>query len=211
MPKTILVATLAASATAFVAPSAAAPASSALKAAPLEQWPGALAPMGFFDPLGLSKDIDEQRLQFYREAEIKHGRVAMLASVGFLFQEHFHFESGPFAGIDSPSFVSFEQPPLAGGLWFYLALGAGNLEYLSVNTFEELLPGGIVAEKNEAKLFRIKADHEAGDLGFDPLGLKPTDAQELKNMQTKEIQNGRLAMLGIAGMVAQELVTHAKI
>ena len=30
-------------------------------------------------------------------------------------------------------------------------------------------------------------------------------------MQTKELQNGRLAMLGIAGMVAQELVTGAKI
>ena len=210
MAKLFVALSLVGSASAFVAPSAGAPASSALKA-DAQGMDGILAPVGFFDPLGLSKDIDEQRLQFYREAEIKHGRVAMLASVGFLFQEHFHFESGPFAGIDSPSFVSFEQPPLAGGLWFYLALGAGNLEYLSVNTFEELLPGGIVAEKNEAKLFRIKADHEAGDLGFDPLGLKPTDAQELKNMQTKEIQNGRLAMLGIAGMVAQELVTHAKI
>ena len=36
----------------------------------------------------------------------------MLASVGFLFQEHYTF-----TGIDSPSYVSFEQPgsPAASG------------------------------------------------------------------------------------------------
>jgi hypothetical protein len=47
----------------------------------------------------------------------------------------------------------------------------------------------------------------AGDMGFDPLGLKPASAAELKEMQTKEINNGRLAMLGVAGIIAQELVT----
>jgi len=198
-------------AAAFVAPSSAPAAKTQLAAAPVTEWAGATAPFGFFDPLGLSKDVDAGRLAFYREAEIKHGRVAMLASVGFLFQEHFHFESGPFGGIDSPSYVSFEQPPLAGGLWFGLALMAGNVEYLSVDTFEPLLEGGIIAEQNEDKLFRIKADHKAGDLGFDPLGLKPTSEAELKTMATKELNNGRLAMIGMAGMVAQELVTHAKI
>ncbi|KAH8062209.1 chlorophyll A-B binding protein [Aureococcus anophagefferens] len=177
---------------AFQAP-APAKSASALSAAPIEQWAGN-GPFGFFDPLGLSNGIEEQRLQFYREAEIKHGRVAMLASVGFLFQEHFHFD-----------------PPLAGGLWFGLALMAGNVEYLSVATFEPLLEGGIIAEQNEDKLFRIKADHKAGDLGFDPLGLKPTSEAELKTMASKELNNGRLAMIGMAGMVAQELVTHAKI
>ena len=47
----------------------------------------------------------------------------------------------------------------------------------------------------------------AGDYGFDPLGLKPTDATELAEMQTKELNNGRLAMIAIAGMVVQEGVT----
>ena len=50
-----------------------------------------------------------------------------------------------------------------------------------------------------------------GDLGFDPLGLKPTNDKDLKSMATKEINNGRLAMIGIAGMVAQELVSGMKI
>merc|ERR1711957_888689 len=40
----------------------------------------------------------------------------------------------------------------------------------------------------------IKTTHSPGDLGFDPLGLKPTDALELKEMQSKELNNGRLAI-----------------
>ena len=135
----------------------------------------------------------------------------MLASVGFLFQENFHFTTGPFAGIDSPSYVSFEQPPLAGGVWFFLALAAGNLEGASVAKFEQLADGGVLSAENEARLFRIKEDEVAGDLGFDPIGLKPASAADFKSMQTKEINNGRLAMIGIAGMVAQERVTGMKI
>ena len=42
-----------------------------------------------------------------------------------------------------------------------------------------------------------------GDCGFDPLGLAPTDAVELRAMQNKELANGRLAM----GFVVQEAVS----
>jgi light-harvesting complex I chlorophyll a/b binding protein 1 len=48
-------------------------------------------------------------------------------------------------------------------------------------------------------------------LGFDPLGLKPTDPAELKEMQTKELNNGRLAMIAAAGMIVQELATGEKL
>ncbi|CAN0098796.1 unnamed protein product, partial [Ectocarpus fasciculatus] len=50
---------------------------------------GASAPLGFFDPMGFSKGPAE-RLNAYREAELKHGRTAMLAVVGFLTQENWH-------------------------------------------------------------------------------------------------------------------------
>lgn len=46
---------------------------------------GASAPLGFFDPMGFSKG-PEERLNEYRESELKHGRTAMLAVVGFLTQ-----------------------------------------------------------------------------------------------------------------------------
>ena len=57
----------------------------------------------------------------------------------------------------------------------------------------------------------IRSDYESGDLGFDPLGLKPTSAAEYKEMATKELNNGRLAMFAIAGMVGQELATGSKL
>ena len=113
-------------------------------------------------------------------------------------------------GIDSPSDFSFEQGDLAGGSWFLLALTAGNLEGKSVEKFKQL-EGPMLAKENEDKLWQMADDHKAGDLQWDPLGFKPKDASALKTMQTKEINNGRLAMIGIAGMVAQELVTHMKI
>ena len=52
----------------------------------------------------------------------------------------------------------------------------------------------------------IRSEYVPGDLGFDPLGLKPEDAEEFTTMQTKELQHGRLAMLAAAGFIAQELV-----
>ena len=211
--KLALAAAALATASALVAPSTTVPAAP-LAAAPVTEWAGRTAPMGYFDPLNLAEDADAGRVRFYREAELKHGRVAMLAATGFLFQEHFHFADGPFAGIDSPSYVSFEQGWLAGGYWIFLAVVAGNFEVASIACFEELDFSGdkaLLHPDNDAVRFRVKADHAAGDYGFDPLGLKPRDAAGLKEMQTKELNNGRLAMIGIAGMVAQELVTHAKI
>ena len=50
------------------------------------------------------------------------------------------------------------------------------------------------------------SDYYPGDIGFDPLGLKPEDPEELNLMITKELQNGRLAMLAAAGFLAQEAV-----
>ena len=53
------------------------------------QMPGIVAPTGFFDPAGLSRMKTTAQLKYAREAELKHGRVAMLAALGFPFAEEF--------------------------------------------------------------------------------------------------------------------------
>ena len=59
-----------------------------------------------FDPYGFSTMGGDKTLAFFRHAEIKHGRVAMAATVGLLFHiNHIHFP-----GYLSPTYgVSFEQ------------------------------------------------------------------------------------------------------
>lgn len=45
----------------------------------------------------------------------------------------------------------------------------------------------------------------SGDYGFDPLRLG-TDAEALKWFQQAELQNGRWAMLGVAGIMVGEII-----
>ena len=76
---------------------------------------------------------------------------------------------------------------------------------------EELGEPKTAFPREDTTFQRLRPGYVAGDLGFDPLGLKPTNDKDLKNIATKELNNGRLAMIGIAGMVAQELVSGMKI
>merc|ERR1712086_437778 len=158
---------------------------------------GVSGPIGFFDPLEFSKEASEGKVKFYREGELKHGRVAMLASLGFLVGEQFHPLFG--GNINVPSYIAFQETPLQPS-FFPVVLSLAVFEVFSVFSFENPKVG----------LWSIKADHTPGDLGFDPLGLKPTDPAELAEMQSKELNNGRLAMIAIAGMVGQELASGAK-
>jgi len=161
--------------------------------------PGITAPLGFFDPLDFCGEASEGKIKFYREVELKHGRVAMLASLGFLVAEQFHPLFG--GGIDVPSYIAFQETPLQ-TFWPAVILFISILEVFSVFSFNTPFGG---------EPWTIRSDYETGDLGFDPLGLKPSSPAEYKEMATKELNNGRLAMIGIAGMVVQELVSGSKI
>jgi len=160
--------------------------------------------LGYFDPLGFSTDISGGKLLFYREVELKHGRVAMLATLGILVAEQFHPLFG--GDIDVPAYLAFQQTPLQ-SFWPAVVAAIAIPEIFSVFQFEN------PAEQNPltGEYWKMKADHEPGDLGFDPLGLKPKDPKELKAMQNKELNNGRLAMIAAAGMIAQELATGQKL
>merc|ERR1712071_472725 len=63
---------------------------------------GAQAPIGFFDPLGFIENgpygSPEENFEHYRGVEVKHGRIAMAATLGMLVQQNYHF-----AGYLSPS------------------------------------------------------------------------------------------------------------
>ena len=52
-----------------------------------------------FDPWGFTKDISEEKLFWYRAAELKHARVAMLASLGQIFASFYHLNDPVFSQV----------------------------------------------------------------------------------------------------------------
>jgi light-harvesting complex I chlorophyll a/b binding protein 1 len=159
---------------------------------------GDIAPTGFWDPAGLSNDKDSFTLKQWREAEIKHGRVCMLASVGLLTQE---LLKNPL-GIDGPAIrhldlIDVEFPEFGE----FFILGCAFIEAYTILNFWEKRSD--TRELNRPA--RLLDTSEPGNYGWDPLGWYPEDPEQQQIIRTKEIQNGRLAMLGVAGIVAQEL------
>merc|ERR1712066_778018 len=69
---------------------------------------GVQAPVGFFDPLGFSADGDIASFKRRRSVEIKHGRVSMIATMGYITPEI----TGKLPGYLSPSAgLKFEDVP----------------------------------------------------------------------------------------------------
>ena len=192
------IALLATSASAFSTSTKAA--SKTAAAFTLDTIPGALEPVGLFDPLGFGAKADEATLKRYREAELTHGRVSMLAVVGFLVGEAVQGKTALFNGeVVGPAISHIPQVnPI---FWLLLTAGIAKAE----TTRAEI---GWVEPKNVpvAKPGLLREEYIPGNIGFDPLGLKPTDPAAFEEMQVKELQNGRLAMLAAAGFMAQELV-----
>jgi hypothetical protein len=195
--KLAILSLVAGSAAAF-APSSVKTSSTSLKAA-ADDLVGALPPVGFFDPLGFAEKADENTLKRYREAELTHGRVSMLAVLGFLVGEKVEGSSFLFdASIKGPAISHLGQVPE--GFWAILLITIGAAEQFRAEK-GWVDPSEVPVDQPGL----LKSDYVPGDLGFDPLGLKPEDPEEFMIMQTKELQNGRLAMLAAAGFLAQEL------
>merc|ERR1712176_306669 len=175
--------------------------------------PGTVAPLGEFDPLGFSlmneKFFPVQEIKRYREAEVTHGRVAMLATVGYVVAENFHpLFNGAVTGPANSHLGQVQEIAPFFFAWLVTSIACAEI-YRALVGWERPLDA---LQKNmdvEGKtwLTKLNDDYYPGDIGFDPLGLKPTDPIEFADMQTKELQNGRLAMIAIAGMIVQEQVT----
>merc|ERR1712151_585962 len=197
--KFTIAASLIASAAAF-APASVSKSSSSLSAFSKESLPGAIAPTGLFDPLGFLEKADDATALRYREAEVTHGRVSMLAVIGFFVGEKVEGSSFLFdSQISGPAITHFFQVPD-----FFWTLLVGFIGALELNRAQLAFVPPPELGPDEAG--KMRADHSPGDIGFDPLGLKPEDSEEFDIMATKELQHGRLAMLAAAGFLAREAV-----
>jgi hypothetical protein len=150
-----------------------------------------------FDPWGFTAGKTELEVNRFREAELTHGRVSMLAATGFIVQEKFH---PLFSGVGGPAIDQIPQlPPW---LWVVMTAGIGAAEAARINVGFRELDG----EKLKAET-ALRPGYAPGQIGFDPLGFAPEDPAEFRVMQTKELMHCRVAMLAAAGFLAQEAVT----
>jgi hypothetical protein len=160
--KLLIVASLLSGVAAFAPAASKAPASSALDM--FEGEVGTLAPVGYWDPLGLA--TSQETFDQYRSVELKHGRVAMLAVVGYVFPEFTRF------GFDiAPGLPCADVPNGVAALSSIPSLGWAQM------------------------IFFIGAVDYWGFLGDFEVGKPDLAPEMLKTRQTQELQHGRLAML----------------
>jgi len=143
---------------------------------------GITPPVGFFDPLGLSMGKSDDIMNIYREAELKHGRVAMAACLGWYVTAagvHPAFNS---ALSSDPLKAASQLPPVA---WIQFILGCGAVEYLG-------------------EQIKKRPGYKPGDILGAAYWVDDSD-EGWVDYQNKEINNGRLAMLAFIGIYFQDM------
>ena len=168
-------------------------------------WLGSLAGDKGFDPLGftnnyLDKDWSHQvvpdiwidaserkpitTVEWMREAELKHARIAMLAFIGYIAVDSgVRFPGSPYGSIAS-SLVAHDAAVANGSMGFML---------FCVSILE-LVSGAAIYDQAKG------SGRQSGDFGFDPLGFGK-DKKKFADYAEKEISNGRLAMMAISGIL----------
>lgn len=151
-----------------------------LAASEFENEAGVLQPTGFWDPAKLSSGISQEKFDQYRLAELKHGRVCMMAVLGYVATETYHFPGDIAPGIPFESiptgYAAIAMVPLLG--WLQMIWTVGIIE-------------------------------TTGQLGNFDIGYLNLEPEEYFKRQTQELQHGRLAMLAFVELLRHDTQTLA--
>jgi hypothetical protein len=138
-----------------------------------------------FDPLGFTDYISPVYL---REAELKHGRVAMLGALGFGITDFIKLPGDVHNVSPVEAHDAFVDNGALGQVFFFVAA----IEAVSIVAIKQTMDG---------------SGRTAGDLGLGELtGFGKLDEKKQRDLQLKELENGRLAMIAFGGMVTQAVL-----
>lgn len=173
-------------------------------------------------PLGakILEDTSPDALKWFQNAEIKHGRIAMVATIGFMVQKfgvHFPLYLGPTgSNVFHPASDEAWLLSSTTGVTFSDIAAAAPLDAIKMVPMAGWLQIFFIAGWFECVAYDRQWNKESavpGDYGYDPLGFTKREggleSDELKSLRLKEIKNGRVAMMTIAGWVANEAIPGA--
>lgn len=173
----------------------------------------------FYDPLSLAdanfwEQGNEATIGFLRHAEIKHSRVAMAAFVGYCVQSNWHWpwsmttDGTPFPAVDIGPEAQWDAVPQTAKWQIFTVIGALELwdeANGGLDGGKHYMRGRTPGKYPSFQFFRDNV-HWVLDL-YDPFNLSKKMAQEKKDRRLiMEINNGRLAMIGIFGFMAADAV-----
>mmetsp|Transcript_13688 Transcript_13688/g.32197 ORF Transcript_13688/g.32197 Transcript_13688/m.32197 type:complete len:306 (-) Transcript_13688:88-1005(-) len=149
----------------------------------LEGWVG--GEKGF-DPLKISDIVP---VYYLREAELKHGRICMLATLGWIAVDcGVRFQADVFQNV---GVIQAHNAMVEAGYMQQLISVVGVFEIFGLYLMKEAEKGAI--------------QRQAGDFFFGKNFL-PSDPEQADQMRLKELENGRLAMLAFSGLVTQAVL-----
>ncbi|KAG0597965.1 hypothetical protein M758_12G033800, partial [Ceratodon purpureus] len=157
-----------------------------------------------FDPLDLAAEPD--RLAWMVQAELVHCRWAMLGAAGIFIPELLT----KIGILNTPSWYK------AGDATYFADQGTLFIVELLLMGWAESRRWADIARPGSVNTDPIFPNNKLtgtdvgypGGLWFDPLGYGKGSADKLKELRTKEVKNGRLAMMAVLGAFVQANVTH---
>mmetsp|Transcript_13770 Transcript_13770/g.17973 ORF Transcript_13770/g.17973 Transcript_13770/m.17973 type:complete len:207 (+) Transcript_13770:108-728(+) len=163
----------------------------------LDGMPGSSAPLKKFDPLGYAQVGSDETFAWFRASELKHGRVAMLATTGYLVQA---------AGVHFPGLLShdvtFESLSGMNPLDQWAAVpDAGKWQIIGAIFIAE-----IYAE-SEKPHYMMGGPTPA--LIWPKIDTSSVSESAMATKQTRELNNGRLAMIAIMSFLAEKAISGA--